>query len=251
MLHACGVADPEGAVIALVAKSGTGKTTASSQLARTFGYITDETVAIRADGTLCRIPSPCQLSRRCPVPPNSRWARTSWACRSRRTIPASRPLRCSTGMPTATTSCQSLSRSPGGRSVGAHSGHVLPGVRYPAASIALPADRQRGRSFPRQLFRGRRPEGQLGAFISTGSVEFGKTTRMVARPPGIGGGASNGPCRRRGSRAGPRRLGCKDISRGRRRDRRGSAGPDGNRTHQGSAASGPSSGRLPSVPSRW
>ena len=38
MLHACGVADEEGLVVALVAKSGTGKTTASSQLARTFGY---------------------------------------------------------------------------------------------------------------------------------------------------------------------------------------------------------------------
>jgi hypothetical protein len=36
MLHACGLADPEtGAVVALVAKSGTGKTTAASVLART------------------------------------------------------------------------------------------------------------------------------------------------------------------------------------------------------------------------
>ncbi|BCW72584.1 hypothetical protein NicSoilB8_36280 [Arthrobacter sp. NicSoilB8] len=63
MLHACGVADPEGAVIALVAKSGTGKTTASSQLARTFGYITDETVAIRADGSVVPYPKPLSVKQ--------------------------------------------------------------------------------------------------------------------------------------------------------------------------------------------
>lgn len=63
MLHACGVADSEGAVIALVAKSGTGKTTASSQLARTFGYITDETVAIRADGTVLPYPKPLSVKQ--------------------------------------------------------------------------------------------------------------------------------------------------------------------------------------------
>lgn len=63
MLHACGVAEPGGAVIALVAKSGTGKTTASSQLARTFGYITDETVAIRADGTVLPYPKPLSVKQ--------------------------------------------------------------------------------------------------------------------------------------------------------------------------------------------
>ncbi|WP_354172940.1 hypothetical protein [Arthrobacter sp. UYEF36] len=63
MLHACGVADPNGAVIALVAKSGTGKTTASSQLARTFGYITDETVAIRADGSVVPYPKPLSVKQ--------------------------------------------------------------------------------------------------------------------------------------------------------------------------------------------
>ena len=66
MLHACGVADPDGAVIALVAKSGTGKTTASSQLARTFGYITDETVAIRADGTVVPYPKPLSVKQATP-----------------------------------------------------------------------------------------------------------------------------------------------------------------------------------------
>ena len=63
MLHACGVADPDGAVIALVAKSGTGKTTASSQLARSFGYITDETVATRADGTVVPYPKPLSVKQ--------------------------------------------------------------------------------------------------------------------------------------------------------------------------------------------
>ncbi|SDP24802.1 hypothetical protein SAMN04487914_10690 [Arthrobacter sp. ok909] len=66
MLHACGVADPEGAVIALVAKSGTGKTTASSQLARTLGYITDETVAIRTDGTVVPYPKPLSVKQATP-----------------------------------------------------------------------------------------------------------------------------------------------------------------------------------------
>lgn len=66
MLHACGVADADGAVIALVAKSGTGKTTASSQLARTFGYITDETVAIRADGTVLPYPKPLSVKQATP-----------------------------------------------------------------------------------------------------------------------------------------------------------------------------------------
>lgn len=66
MLHACGVADPGGAVVALVAKSGTGKTTASSQLARTFGYITDETVAIRADGTVLPYPKPLSVKQGTP-----------------------------------------------------------------------------------------------------------------------------------------------------------------------------------------
>lgn len=67
MLHACGVANPvDGAVIALVAKSGTGKTTASSQLARTFGYITDETVAIRVDGSVVPYPKPLSIKQATP-----------------------------------------------------------------------------------------------------------------------------------------------------------------------------------------
>ncbi|BCW20206.1 hypothetical protein NtRootA9_29140 [Arthrobacter sp. NtRootA9] len=64
MLHACGVADPEtGAVVALVAKSGTGKTTASSVLARQYGYVTDETVAIRPDGSVIPYPKPLSVKQ--------------------------------------------------------------------------------------------------------------------------------------------------------------------------------------------
>ncbi len=64
MLHACGVADPAtGAVVALVAKSGTGKTTAASLLARTYGYVTDETVAIHPDGSIVPYPKPLSVKQ--------------------------------------------------------------------------------------------------------------------------------------------------------------------------------------------
>lgn len=64
MLHACGVADPgTGAVVALVAKSGTGKTTAASVLAQTHGYVTDETVAIRPDGSVVSYPKPLSVKQ--------------------------------------------------------------------------------------------------------------------------------------------------------------------------------------------
>lgn len=63
MLHACGVAAPDGAVVALVAKSGTGKTTASASLGRKFSYVTDETVAIRDDGTVLPYPKPLSVKQ--------------------------------------------------------------------------------------------------------------------------------------------------------------------------------------------
>jgi hypothetical protein len=64
MLHACGVADlATGAVVALVAKSGTGKTTAASVLARTYGYVTDETVAIAPDGSVVPYPKPLSVKQ--------------------------------------------------------------------------------------------------------------------------------------------------------------------------------------------
>ncbi|MDP9988040.1 hypothetical protein J2S98_003218 [Arthrobacter oryzae] len=69
MLHACGVADPTtGAVVALVAKSGTGKTTAASVLARTYGYVTDETVAIAWDGSVVPYPKPLSVKQEAGTP---------------------------------------------------------------------------------------------------------------------------------------------------------------------------------------
>ncbi|WP_258061895.1 hypothetical protein [Arthrobacter sp. ZGTC412] len=69
MLHACGVADPvTGAVVALVAKSGTGKTTAASVLARTYGYVTDETVAIGPDGSVIPYPKPLSVKQGSGIP---------------------------------------------------------------------------------------------------------------------------------------------------------------------------------------
>jgi len=53
MLHACAVADPAtGAAVVLVGPSGMGKTTLATTLGRQFGYVTDETAAVEADGTL-------------------------------------------------------------------------------------------------------------------------------------------------------------------------------------------------------
>ena len=45
-LHAAGLADAEGRVVALVAASGTGKTTAARALGGVLGYVSDETVAV-------------------------------------------------------------------------------------------------------------------------------------------------------------------------------------------------------------
>ena len=50
MLHAAGLADAEGRVVVLSAPSGTGKTTAARHLSRRLAYVSDETVAIAADG---------------------------------------------------------------------------------------------------------------------------------------------------------------------------------------------------------
>ncbi|MFT3874814.1 MAG: hypothetical protein QM708_00045 [Propioniciclava sp.] len=52
MLHAAGIADERGRVLALVGPSGRGKTTAVRALATHFGYLTDETVGVAADGSV-------------------------------------------------------------------------------------------------------------------------------------------------------------------------------------------------------
>lgn len=62
MLHAGGVADVQGRVVALVGPSGMGKTTASIYFARHgFGYVTDETVAIGTDGDVLPFPRPLSI----------------------------------------------------------------------------------------------------------------------------------------------------------------------------------------------
>ena len=149
MLHACGVADQNGAVIALVAKSGTGKTTASSQLARTFGYITDETVAIRPDGTVVPYPKPLSVKQATPgaaklqVGPDELGLKPR-AGQSPHHVHRAAGQGCRRGVPVAS----HRAGPTGGRSAGADSGHFLPGCRGPAAAVPLPAGRQRGRGVP-------------------------------------------------------------------------------------------------------
>jgi energy-coupling factor transporter ATP-binding protein EcfA2 len=52
MLHACGVADAEGSVVAFVGPSGRGKTTLAATVARHYGYVSDETVGIDEHGAV-------------------------------------------------------------------------------------------------------------------------------------------------------------------------------------------------------
>lgn len=62
ILHAAGLATVDGDVTALVAASGTGKTTAASMLCRSsFGYVTDETVAVFPDLRVPAFPKPLAL----------------------------------------------------------------------------------------------------------------------------------------------------------------------------------------------
>lgn len=52
LLHAAGVAAPDGRVLAMVGPSGRGKTTASRHAGRRFGYVSDESVAVDANLTV-------------------------------------------------------------------------------------------------------------------------------------------------------------------------------------------------------
>lgn len=62
MLHAAGLAEPlSQRSVALIAPSGTGKTTAAATLGRQLGYLTDETVIVDPD-TLAVVPFPKPLS---------------------------------------------------------------------------------------------------------------------------------------------------------------------------------------------
>lgn len=62
LLHAAGICTPSGTVCALVGPSGAGKTTAALTLGQDrWGYVTDETVAIDAVGTVRAFPKPLAL----------------------------------------------------------------------------------------------------------------------------------------------------------------------------------------------
>lgn len=62
MLHAAALADPtSGRTAVLVAASGTGKTTASVTLGKTFAYLTDETAAITRDGVVLPYRKPLSI----------------------------------------------------------------------------------------------------------------------------------------------------------------------------------------------
>ncbi len=61
MLHAAGVSTDDGGTVALVAASGTGKTTAGRVLGRRLGYVSDETVAVEPDLTVRAHPKPLSI----------------------------------------------------------------------------------------------------------------------------------------------------------------------------------------------
>lgn len=61
MLHAAGIEAAPGRVVALVAPSGVGKTTAARTLGASYPYVTDETVAIADGGTVLPYPKPLSI----------------------------------------------------------------------------------------------------------------------------------------------------------------------------------------------
>lgn len=63
ILHAAGLAAPDGRTVVLVAQSGTGKSTASRVLGRHLGYVSDETVVIEDDDAVTPYPKPLSLIR--------------------------------------------------------------------------------------------------------------------------------------------------------------------------------------------
>lgn len=64
MLHAAAVSTDDGRVVGFVGPSGRGKTTASRALGTAFGYVTDETLAIRPDGVVVPYAKPLSLGER-------------------------------------------------------------------------------------------------------------------------------------------------------------------------------------------
>jgi len=64
MLHAAGVALPDGRVVVFVGPSGQGKTTASRALGSTYGYVSDETVGIDGAGRVWPYRKPLSIIER-------------------------------------------------------------------------------------------------------------------------------------------------------------------------------------------
>ncbi|MGO4145567.1 PqqD family peptide modification chaperone [Paenarthrobacter sp. YAF11_1] len=63
MLHAAGIAHPSGQVLAFIGPSGRGKTTLARNLGAKYGYVTDETVGIEADGRVHPYRKPLSVIR--------------------------------------------------------------------------------------------------------------------------------------------------------------------------------------------
>jgi hypothetical protein len=61
MLHAAGIATPEGDVVAFVGPSGRGKTTACLELGQHYGYVSDETIGIAFDGRVLAYRKPLSI----------------------------------------------------------------------------------------------------------------------------------------------------------------------------------------------
>jgi len=67
MLHAAAVALDDGRVIGFIGPSGRGKTTAAHELGRIYGYVTDETLALRSDGSVIAYPKPLSIGAKSEV----------------------------------------------------------------------------------------------------------------------------------------------------------------------------------------
>lgn len=72
MLHAAGVALPDGRVVAFVAPSGGGKTTLAASLGKRFGYVSDETIMIDRDLRVYPYRKPLSVIE----DPEEKWAKT-------------------------------------------------------------------------------------------------------------------------------------------------------------------------------
>jgi energy-coupling factor transporter ATP-binding protein EcfA2 len=64
MLHASAIALEDGRVVGFVGPSGRGKTTAAQALGGSYGYVTDEALAVRVDGSVLAYPKPLSIGRR-------------------------------------------------------------------------------------------------------------------------------------------------------------------------------------------